>query len=79
MVVSVTITGEDVLFGEPTRVHDGLLPATGFFDYRPFDVMPDGQRFLVIQEDPNAPPPRPEIRVVVNWIEELRAKLEDRD
>ncbi len=79
MVVSVTTTGEAVQFGEPTRIHDELIPGTELYGFRPFDVMPDGQRFLVIQEDPNAPPPRPEIRVVVNWIEELRARLEDRD
>jgi hypothetical protein len=37
--------------------------------------MPDGQRFLVIKEDPAFLTPRKEIHVVVNWIEELKAKM----
>jgi Tol biopolymer transport system component len=37
--------------------------------------MPDGQRFLVIKEDPAFLRPRPELHVVVNWIEELKAKM----
>jgi hypothetical protein len=79
MVVSVTTTGDVLQFDEPVYVHDGLIPVSGFYDHRPYDVMPDGQRFLVIQEDPDVPAPRAEIRVVVNWIEELRARFEERD
>ena len=46
---------------------------------RPFDVMPDGQRFLAIKEDPFAPEKRLELRLVINWIEELKTKLEKRE
>ena len=39
-----------------------------------FDVAPDGQRFLVIK--PNAAPAQAgELRVVVNWFEELRRRV----
>jgi eukaryotic-like serine/threonine-protein kinase len=44
---------------------------------RPWDVMPDGQHFLMIQ--PTHPdPPRNELYLVVNWFEELKAKVPKR-
>ena len=44
--------------------------------YRPYDVAPDGQSFFVT-EAIAAPPPPPvtHIRLVLNWIEEVKAKL----
>ncbi len=41
--------------------------------------MPDGQRFLAIKEDPFAPKERLELRLVINWVEELKTKLEKRE
>ena len=35
-----------------------------------FDVMPDGEHFLMIRHEPSAIPDR--IHVVVNWFDELR-------
>ena len=75
-MVSVTTT-PTVQFGEPVSIYDGMV-AFSELNARPFDVMPDGQRFLVIQEDPFAPAERPELSLVLNWIEELRARFEDR-
>ena len=74
MVVAVTSRGDDLEFGEPTLIYDGVT--TTDWPGRPFDVTPDGQRCLVIEEDS---PDRPEIRLVINFVEEVRATLEDRD
>ncbi len=38
-----------------------------------FDVTPDGQYFAVLAPNPDAP--AREIRVVLNWFEELKAKV----
>ena len=35
-----------------------------------FDVAPDGERFLMVKESTDA---TPEVRVVLNWFEELKA------
>ena len=39
-----------------------------------FDISPDGQRLLMIKEDATTEPP-PEIHVVTNWFEELKARV----
>jgi hypothetical protein len=38
-----------------------------------YDVAPDGQRFLMVRVEYRAPPT--EIRLVLNWFEELKAKV----
>jgi hypothetical protein len=56
------------------------IPVTQFrwsSAYRMYDVLPDGKRFVVLRNaQPNtasgAPPTQPEIRVVLNWFEELK-------
>ena len=39
---------------------------------RSYDVTPDGNHFFLLQADPAA---APELRIVTNWIEELKAKV----
>ena len=40
---------------------------------RPYDISPDGQRFLFLRKDLPPPTPAPrEMHVVVNWFEELK-------
>ena len=40
---------------------------------RTYDVTPDGRRFLMIQQrDPVSPPPITHVRLVQNWLEELK-------
>jgi serine/threonine protein kinase/Tol biopolymer transport system component len=72
MAAPVTTT-PTLSIGNPKMIYAGLdvhlLVGTA---YAP---MPDGQRFLVIKEDPAFVTPRPEIDVVVNWIEVLKAKM----
>jgi Tol biopolymer transport system component len=49
-------------------------------DLRGYDVSPDGQRFLMIKE-PESPPPviqSANMVLVLNWVEELKARLPSR-
>jgi hypothetical protein len=46
---------------------------------RGYDVSPDGQRFFVLRREPVAPlPPSTHINIVLNWFEELKAKVPSR-
>jgi Tol biopolymer transport system component len=43
---------------------------------RAYDVTPDGQRFFVVQKRPAPPlPPVTHVNLVLNWFEELKAKV----
>jgi hypothetical protein len=43
---------------------------------RCYDVAPDGQRFFVVQTSAPPPPPKvTQINLVLNWAEELKAKV----
>jgi Tol biopolymer transport system component len=63
--------------GQPTDIDTaGIFPSQAFF--RNFDLMPDGKRLLVIlPHDASDGPARqaPQINVVLNWVEELKAKV----
>ena len=57
--------------GIPTKVFD-----TRYFNGGPgrsYDVSPDGQRFLMIKA--SGTEQAPSMVVVLNWLEELKAKL----
>jgi serine/threonine-protein kinase len=45
------------------------------FGGRNYDVAPDGSRFLMIKDNPTGMATSPGIVVVLNWIEELKARL----
>jgi serine/threonine-protein kinase len=49
--------------------------ARPFENAHPYDVSADGQRFLMIKEDPTAAGARGGLIVVLNWTEELKAKV----
>lgn len=51
----------------------GSLPSTPLT--RHFDVAPDGKRFLVVLPDGVDGSRRTSVNVVLNWREELNAKL----
>jgi hypothetical protein len=50
-------------------------------DGTPWDIHPDGKRFLMIKPPPSTgaaaatAPPRQKIIVVVNWLEELKQRV----
>ncbi|MCH7596459.1 MAG: hypothetical protein IID35_07855, partial [Planctomycetes bacterium] len=50
---------------------DAAAEAAGF---RVFDIAPDGQHFVMIQKGEQSAPPT-QLRVVLNWFEELKAKV----
>jgi hypothetical protein len=41
-----------------------------------YDVSADGDRFLMVREEPA--PPSTQVVVVLNWVEELKAKMRAR-
>ena len=48
--------------------------ATEVEGFRGFDLAPDGQHFVMIQKSEESTPPT-QLRVVLNWFEELKAKV----
>jgi hypothetical protein len=46
--------------------------------YTPFDVSPDGQRFLLARRIVSDSPAATPLLVTLNWFEELRRQLGDR-
>ena len=80
MMVDVTpgaTRGEPTRIGTPRplfRFGPDLLFARG--DHHSHDVSPDGERFFVVQSHPYAPlPPVTHINLILNWFEELKAKV----
>jgi eukaryotic-like serine/threonine-protein kinase len=67
MVTRVETRGRDLALGKPEFLFDGPFDTTQDMN---FDIWPDGQRFLMVEADPNARPNR--VNVVVNWLDELR-------
>ena len=69
--------GADFAVGLPRvlfELSDDLYTGTG--QTAPFDVSLDGQRFLFVRlvTEP-VPPPPSQMHVVLNWFEELKAKV----
>ena len=76
MAVSVS-SGSSFSVGLATRMfeHPGLRSG---FDYAPYDVSADGQRFILAEPvGEGADAPEPSIRVVMNWYEEFRDREQD--
>ncbi len=64
--------------GTPRKLFSGSF-ANGVGEGTPWDIHPDGKRFLMIKPSRSLPsteaPPRPKITVVVNWLEELKQRV----
>jgi hypothetical protein len=60
-------------YGSPARVLQTAY-SRPVENTHPYDVSPDGKRFLLIKEDAAATSARTGLIVVLNWFEELRAK-----
>jgi len=62
--------GADGTFGTPRQLFDHSIEFRGpYFDLHPYDVSPDGKRFLVIHRDEGSIPNH--LNVILNWPEEL--------
>jgi serine/threonine-protein kinase len=73
--VPVTESAGRLGFGAPSKLF--ALPPVGGTDGRPYDVAPDG-RFLIVKDvEPGAQRPQA-IVVVLNWLEELKARMAER-
>jgi hypothetical protein len=74
---AVTITTKPVpgFTSEKELSIQGFVPVT---NYREYDVMPNGKDFVMVfpaSQQAAAPPPLPSIHVVLNWFEELKARV----
>jgi serine/threonine-protein kinase len=76
VAVPVEKSGETFAWGTPIRLV-GKAVEPGAPTIRSFDVAPDGQRFLLLRDDPAAASRATgaNIVVVLNWGSELRTKL----
>lgn len=72
MAVSVAL-GADFRAGPPRRLFDDTYRKTESFEFPTYDVSPDGERFLMIEEPPSAAPPR-QIVVVPNVLDLIRSR-----
>ena len=70
MAVSIRTTPA-LEIGTPHQLFRSSLPEDVYGD-RSFDVMPDGEHFLMFEPDPAA---APELRVIQNWAAELKATV----
>ena len=86
MLTSVAITaapGAAFEAGPPARILNRkyyLGASLLGLDLRAYDISPDGQRFLMIK-DPESPAPVTQpasLVLVLNWAEELKARLSTR-
>jgi serine/threonine-protein kinase len=64
------LPGSTFAFGKPQGLFQGNFRHIMGVGY---DVAPDGKRFIMLQRDPAAPPIT--VSVVLNWFDELRAKV----
>jgi WD40-like Beta Propeller Repeat len=72
-VVSVPVTTmPSVAFGTPVELPRGPLPGLISLDVRGYDMLTDGRLLSVSQQENPAGTSRPELRVVLNWFEELK-------
>ena len=64
---SVKASAPEVLFDNPEYV------LTRVWNWRAFDLSPDGKRFLMVKRGADSDADaKPEIRVFLNWTEELK-------
>ena len=76
MAVRVPPRGSSWRTGSPVRVVEGFYLAGGSLSSRNYDVSGDGKRFLMVKQSPGAPhAAAPQIVVVQNWFEELKARM----
>ena len=74
MLTSVPVEGTTSLtFGNPTRLLNRAYYSLP--DGRTYDVAADGKRFLMIEPAPEGDLASVTMTVVVNWVEELKARV----
>ena len=74
MAVRVDARGSSWRAGSPVKVVEGPYLTGGSLSSRNYDVSSDGQRFLMVKQPANQAA-APQIIVVQNWFEELKARM----
>jgi serine/threonine-protein kinase len=74
MAVRVDARGASWSAGNPAKVLAGTYATGSPLSSRNYDVFPDGQRFLMVKQSANQAA-APQIIVVLNWVEELKARM----
>jgi hypothetical protein len=64
MSVPIRCTSDSIEAGTPRTLFDAALPSVPFSRY-PYDLSPDGQRFLMLNAAPGRAPGR--LTVILNW------------
>ena len=74
-MMSVPVNTETTTFsyGVPSRLLS--LPPLSTLGVRMYDISPDGQRILMARSLPAGETALPQITVVLNWHEELKARV----
>jgi len=73
MSVGVNLTGDALSIGDTRKLFE-MRAATGrTANHAGYAVSPDGKQFLILRPDPRAIPTQ--INVVLNWFDELKAKV----
>lgn len=68
-------------FANPTKLpvpNPVLRPGTNLYgNVQPYDITPDGNQFLIITSDSDnsEKPAQPQLRITLNWLEELKQRL----
>ena len=77
MLAADVITGEHVEIGKPRKLFDSGWELSGGWDFgvigRPFAVMPDDERLLMVRYEPAAIPTR--INIILNWFDLLKHRV----
>lgn len=77
-LVNISLSPAPAFTSERTLPIEGFLPV---INYREYDVLPDGKALVMVfpaERGQNAAPPSPRIHAVVNWTEELKARVQAR-
>ena len=77
MAVSVKTDPSFSIVGTPQILFQGTYVQTSGQESTPWDISPDGKRFLMIKEPEisTAAGPQPRIDIVLNWFEELKERV----
>ena len=73
MMAVAVATAPGFVASPPRMLFEGRYGATGIV--RPYDVSPDGQRFLMVKPKERAPISASQMILVQNWVEELKARV----
>jgi eukaryotic-like serine/threonine-protein kinase len=78
--VAIHATASSFDAGKPVRLLSTKYvggSTTRGYNLRAYDVSPDGQQFLMLKEPtaPSTPAPSPTLTVVMNWLDELNARV----